>query len=239
MWRQTHNMSPAWQHGKSGIGNHRSSISSTFEGRFLAKRAASSLIQRNGRYQRWGWEISRYRKCEMGISGRVSSDTLWFWVWLHCSVSSSSGLAFIGVTLVHNSIWQTQRKFTSFQPQTSLVFNWHQTRKLLQLSKTMSKTSAKEISISMMKQDILLKGLLPVVPLKQRYQREFWEKLISIFFHFSASLMVQFFKIQLKEHKLMRLIGLQFLDKTSLGYSSVFGIIADNKLVGQDYSWAS
>ncbi|KAF4633548.1 hypothetical protein G7Y89_g4580 [Cudoniella acicularis] len=33
--------------------------------------------------------------------------------------------------------------------------------------------------------------------------------------------------------------GLQFLDKTSLGYSSVFGIIPDNNLVGQDYSWAS
>ncbi|RDW84454.1 hypothetical protein BP6252_02044 [Coleophoma cylindrospora] len=33
--------------------------------------------------------------------------------------------------------------------------------------------------------------------------------------------------------------GLQFLDKTSLGYSSVFGIIPDNHLVGQDYSWAS
>ncbi|KAH8896692.1 MFS general substrate transporter [Thozetella sp. PMI_491] len=32
---------------------------------------------------------------------------------------------------------------------------------------------------------------------------------------------------------------LQFIDKTSLGYSSVYGIIADNKLVGQDYSWAS
>lgn len=33
--------------------------------------------------------------------------------------------------------------------------------------------------------------------------------------------------------------GLQFLDKTSLGYSSVFGIIPDNHLKGQDYSWAS
>jgi hypothetical protein len=33
--------------------------------------------------------------------------------------------------------------------------------------------------------------------------------------------------------------GLQFLNKTSLGYSSVFGIIPDNHLVGQDYSWAS
>ncbi|KAL3418652.1 putative vitamin H transporter [Phlyctema vagabunda] len=33
--------------------------------------------------------------------------------------------------------------------------------------------------------------------------------------------------------------GLQFLDKTSLGYSSVFGIIPDNNLKGQDYSWAS
>lgn len=29
------------------------------------------------------------------------------------------------------------------------------------------------------------------------------------------------------------------MDKTTLGYSSVFGIIADNHLVGQDYSWAS
>ncbi|KUJ09715.1 uncharacterized protein LY89DRAFT_541834, partial [Mollisia scopiformis] len=33
--------------------------------------------------------------------------------------------------------------------------------------------------------------------------------------------------------------GLQFLDKTTLGYSSVFGIITDNHLVGQDYSWTS
>jgi hypothetical protein len=33
--------------------------------------------------------------------------------------------------------------------------------------------------------------------------------------------------------------GLQFLDKTTLGYSSVFGIIPDNHLVGQDYSWAT
>ncbi|KAI3539112.1 major facilitator superfamily transporter [Colletotrichum abscissum] len=33
--------------------------------------------------------------------------------------------------------------------------------------------------------------------------------------------------------------ALQFIDKTSLGYSSVYGIIKDNKLVGQQYSWAS
>ncbi|KAL7627858.1 hypothetical protein AAE478_002053 [Parahypoxylon ruwenzoriense] len=33
--------------------------------------------------------------------------------------------------------------------------------------------------------------------------------------------------------------ALQFIDKTSLGYSSVYGIIKDNKLQGQDYSWAS
>ena len=33
--------------------------------------------------------------------------------------------------------------------------------------------------------------------------------------------------------------GLQFLDKTTLGYSSVFGIIPDNHLEGQDYAWAS
>ncbi|KAK0622127.1 putative transporter [Lasiodiplodia hormozganensis] len=33
--------------------------------------------------------------------------------------------------------------------------------------------------------------------------------------------------------------ALQFIDKTSLGYSSVYGIIADNNLKGQDYSWAS
>lgn len=33
--------------------------------------------------------------------------------------------------------------------------------------------------------------------------------------------------------------GLQFMDKTSLGYSSVFGIIEDTHLIGQDYSWAS
>lgn len=38
---------------------------------------------------------------------------------------------------------------------------------------------------------------------------------------------------------LRRAQGLQFLDKTTLGYSSVFGIIADNHLVGQDYSWCS
>jgi MFS family permease len=33
--------------------------------------------------------------------------------------------------------------------------------------------------------------------------------------------------------------ALQFIDKTSLGYSSVYGIIPDNHLVGQDYSWVS
>ncbi|KAI0161165.1 MFS general substrate transporter [Hypoxylon sp. FL1284] len=33
--------------------------------------------------------------------------------------------------------------------------------------------------------------------------------------------------------------ALQFIDKASLGYSSVYGIITDNKLQGQDYSWAS
>ncbi|EOD47270.1 putative allantoate permease protein [Neofusicoccum parvum UCRNP2] len=33
--------------------------------------------------------------------------------------------------------------------------------------------------------------------------------------------------------------ALQFIDKTSLGYSSVYGIIDDNNLKGQDYSWAS
>ncbi|TPX16512.1 uncharacterized protein E0L32_003806 [Thyridium curvatum] len=33
--------------------------------------------------------------------------------------------------------------------------------------------------------------------------------------------------------------ALQFIDKTSLGYSSVYGIIQDNHLVGQDYSWAA
>ncbi|KAI1846642.1 hypothetical protein JX266_007215 [Neoarthrinium moseri] len=33
--------------------------------------------------------------------------------------------------------------------------------------------------------------------------------------------------------------ALQFIDKTSLGYSSIYGIIPDNKLVGQDYSWVS
>jgi hypothetical protein len=33
--------------------------------------------------------------------------------------------------------------------------------------------------------------------------------------------------------------ALQFIDKTSLGYSSVYGIIQDNHLVGQDYSWVS
>ncbi|KAI6086149.1 MFS general substrate transporter [Hypoxylon rubiginosum] len=33
--------------------------------------------------------------------------------------------------------------------------------------------------------------------------------------------------------------ALQFIDKTSLGYSSVYGIIPDNHLQGQDYSWAS
>ncbi|CAG8980630.1 hypothetical protein HYALB_00012817 [Hymenoscyphus albidus] len=33
--------------------------------------------------------------------------------------------------------------------------------------------------------------------------------------------------------------GLQFLDKTSLAYSSVFGVIQDTHLVDQDYSWAS
>ncbi|KAB5543095.1 major facilitator superfamily domain-containing protein [Coniochaeta sp. 2T2.1] len=33
--------------------------------------------------------------------------------------------------------------------------------------------------------------------------------------------------------------ALQFIDKTSLGYSSVYGIIPDNRLVGQSYSWVS
>ncbi|KAF7532862.1 hypothetical protein G7054_g7563 [Neopestalotiopsis clavispora] len=33
--------------------------------------------------------------------------------------------------------------------------------------------------------------------------------------------------------------ALQFIDKTSLGYSSVYGIISDNGLVGQNYSWVS
>ncbi len=33
--------------------------------------------------------------------------------------------------------------------------------------------------------------------------------------------------------------ALQFIDKTSLGYSSVYGIIPDNRLKGQEYSWAS
>lgn len=33
--------------------------------------------------------------------------------------------------------------------------------------------------------------------------------------------------------------ALQFIDKTSLGYSSVYGIIDDNNLQGQDYSWAT
>ncbi|KAI0025433.1 major facilitator superfamily domain-containing protein [Xylariomycetidae sp. FL0641] len=33
--------------------------------------------------------------------------------------------------------------------------------------------------------------------------------------------------------------ALQFIDKTSLGYSSVYGIIPDNNLQGQDYAWAN
>lgn len=33
--------------------------------------------------------------------------------------------------------------------------------------------------------------------------------------------------------------ALQFIDKTCLGYSSVYGIIADNHLAGQQYSWTS
>ncbi|KAH8902081.1 hypothetical protein BR93DRAFT_887917, partial [Coniochaeta sp. PMI_546] len=33
--------------------------------------------------------------------------------------------------------------------------------------------------------------------------------------------------------------ALQFMDKLSLGYSSVYGIIPDNHLVGQNYSWVS
>ncbi|OJD32040.1 mfs general substrate transporter [Diplodia corticola] len=33
--------------------------------------------------------------------------------------------------------------------------------------------------------------------------------------------------------------ALQFIDKTSLSYSSVYGIIDDNNLKGQEYSWAS
>lgn len=33
--------------------------------------------------------------------------------------------------------------------------------------------------------------------------------------------------------------GIQFLDKITLGYASVYGIQTDLGLVGQDYSWAS
>ncbi|ODV82937.1 hypothetical protein CANARDRAFT_178067 [[Candida] arabinofermentans NRRL YB-2248] len=33
--------------------------------------------------------------------------------------------------------------------------------------------------------------------------------------------------------------GLSFLDKTTLGYSAVFGVITDNHLVGMQYSWCS
>ncbi|KAH8650111.1 major facilitator superfamily domain-containing protein [Xylariales sp. PMI_506] len=33
--------------------------------------------------------------------------------------------------------------------------------------------------------------------------------------------------------------GLQFIDKSSLGYSSVYGILTDTHLEGQDYSWVS
>lgn len=33
--------------------------------------------------------------------------------------------------------------------------------------------------------------------------------------------------------------ALQFIDKTSLSYSSVYGLIDDNHLVGQEYSWTS
>lgn len=33
--------------------------------------------------------------------------------------------------------------------------------------------------------------------------------------------------------------ALQFIDKQSLSYGSVYGVIADNRLVGQDYSWVS
>lgn len=33
--------------------------------------------------------------------------------------------------------------------------------------------------------------------------------------------------------------ALQFIDKTSLSYSSVYGLIQDNHLVGQEYSWTS
>lgn len=33
--------------------------------------------------------------------------------------------------------------------------------------------------------------------------------------------------------------GIQFIDKTYLGYSSIYGIIPDNHLVNQDYAWAN
>lgn len=33
--------------------------------------------------------------------------------------------------------------------------------------------------------------------------------------------------------------GLQLMDKSTLQYSSVYGLIPDNHLIGQDYSWAS
>lgn len=36
---------------------------------------------------------------------------------------------------------------------------------------------------------------------------------------------------------LLCVYGLQSLDKTSLSYASVFGLIADTHLVGQQYSW--
>lgn len=33
--------------------------------------------------------------------------------------------------------------------------------------------------------------------------------------------------------------ALQFIDKTTLGYSSVYGLLTDNNLVGQEYAWVS
>ena len=75
-----------------------------------------------------------------------------------------------------------------------------------------------------------------------RYQRKFSAKSTSTFCHFSVSLMVSLqtaIRGCVTLLTLRRAQGLQFLDKTSLGYSSVFGIITDNHLVGQDYSWCS
>lgn len=80
--------------------------------------------------------------------------------------------------------------------------------------------------------------LLQVVQQIQNYRGKYSGRSTGIFCLSSVSHMVC---IRPTSHSIQLTLnaGLQFLDKTTLGYSSVFGIIPDNHLEGQDYAWAS